>query len=70
MNLFMICKAIIDNAMFPPMENLEQALRSINVTYHMNHRLNGIPLFNQATGEFTAGIGSYDLQSFESGIIP
>lgn len=66
MNLFLIGKAIIDNAKFPPMDNLEQALGSLNIAYHMNHRLKGIVMFNGTNGEFTSGIGSYTLKSFDS----
>ena len=37
--LFNIGKAIPDNAQFPPeIDNIEKALSSIDVAYHMNHR--------------------------------
>ncbi|MCS7073054.1 MAG: hypothetical protein NZ108_01160 [Bacteroidia bacterium] len=37
--LFSIGKAIPENAIFPPdIDNLEKALNSINIAYHMNHR--------------------------------
>ncbi|MGB0522416.1 MAG: hypothetical protein ACPGJS_05620 [Flammeovirgaceae bacterium] len=50
--LFMIGKAIPEHADFPPgINNLEQALKSIDVAYHMNHR----------NGE----IGHYQLTHFD-----
>ena len=66
MNLFQIGKAIIDNAQFPPISGLEEGLRSIDVAYHMNHRLNGKELFNPATGQMEEGIGHYQLTEFDT----
>ena len=66
MNLFLIGKAIIDNANFPPIDNLEQALRSLDVAYHMNHRLGGQVMFNPATGDMMEGIGHYNLVEYDS----
>ena len=65
MNLFLIGKAIIDNAEFPPINNLEEGLRSIDVAYHMNHRLNGQVMFDPTTGKTTDGIGHYTLKQFD-----
>jgi len=64
MNLFLIGKAIIDNAEFPPIKDLKEALMSIDVAYHMNHRLDGIIMFDLATGKITEGIGHYKLAEF------
>lgn len=66
MNLFLIGTAIIENAQFPPMKGLEDALRSIDVAYHMNHRLGGKVMFNPQTGEMLEGIGHYSLISFDA----
>lgn len=66
LNLFLIGTAIIENAQFPPIENLEQALGLLDVAYHMNHRLNGQVLFNPQTGEILEGIGHYVLVSFDA----
>jgi hypothetical protein len=53
-----IGKSIPDNAQFPPeMDDVPKALAAIDVAYHMNHRLNGNPLFNPADGTMTKGIG-------------
>jgi hypothetical protein len=58
--LFMIGKSIPDNAVFPPeIDNIYKALASIDVAYHMNHRLNNQVLFNPSTGKMTEGIGHY-----------
>ena len=64
MNLFLIGKAIIDNAKFPPIKNLEEGLNSIDVAYHMNHRINGKVMFDPVTGKMLEGIGHYKLIEF------
>ncbi|MFH6982114.1 hypothetical protein [Marinoscillum sp. 108] len=66
MNLFLIGKAIIEGTQFPPMDSLENALRSIDVAYHMNHRKNGQPMFNPNTGQMTEGIGHYKLARYDA----
>ncbi|NOU16972.1 MAG: hypothetical protein HOO91_05375 [Bacteroidales bacterium] len=66
MNLFLIGKAIIDSAKFPPINNLEEALRSLDIAYHMNHRLNGKVMFDSQTGTKTEGIGHYRLTDFNA----
>jgi hypothetical protein len=65
-NLFLIGKAIIDNAIFPTINNLEEGLRMIDIAYHMNHRLNGEIMFDEATGNMIEGIGHYSLIEFNS----
>jgi hypothetical protein len=58
--LYEIGSAIFGNAQFPPeISNINQALESIDVAYHLNHRLNGEVLFNEKTGEKKEGIGNY-----------
>lgn len=37
--------------------DIHSALASIDLAYHMNHRLNGKVMFNPATGEMLEGIG-------------
>lgn len=64
MNLFLIGVAIIENAQFPPINNLEEGLSVIDVAYHMSHRLDGQVLFNPETGEKGEGIGNYTLVEF------
>ncbi len=66
MNLFMIGKAVISTAQFPPMRNLHEALQSLDVAYHMNHRVNGQVMFDHTTGSMTEGIGHYHLTEFNA----
>jgi hypothetical protein len=65
MNLFQIGKAITASAKFPPMKDLEMALNSIDIAYHMNHTLDNKPMFNPVTGK-TPGIGNYNLVQFDA----
>jgi hypothetical protein len=64
MNVFLVGKAAIVNAKFPPMDSLKEALESINIAYHMNHRLDGKIMFDSKTGKITEGIGNYILKSY------
>jgi hypothetical protein len=58
-----IGSAIPENAEWPPQVNsIESALQSIDIAYHMNHRLNGIPMYNNTTGLMTEGIGHYHFE--------
>ncbi|WP_421873318.1 hypothetical protein [Marinoscillum sp.] len=66
MNLFLIGKAVIDNAQFPPMNSLEEALQSLDVAYHMNHRKGGQPMFNPENGQMLEGIGHYKLTKYDA----
>jgi len=52
-----------ENAQWPPdVISIESAFQSIDIAYHMNHRLNKLPLFNQSTGVMHEGIGHYTYQ--------
>ncbi|MGD0659802.1 MAG: hypothetical protein ABSD38_17225 [Syntrophorhabdales bacterium] len=63
LTLHSIGKKIPENAQWPPSVNsLETALASIDVAYHMNHRLNGKVMFDPATGKMTEGIGHYGFE--------
>ena len=64
MNLFLIGKAIIDSAKFPPINDLEEGLKSIDIAYHMNHRIDGKIMFDQKTGKLLEGIGHYKLVEY------
>lgn len=51
---------IIASAQWPPgIDSVESALASIDVAYHMNHRIEGKILFNPNTGIMSEGIGHY-----------
>lgn len=66
MNLFVIGKAIIDNVKFPLIENLEKGLSSIDIAYHLTHRLDGKVMFDNISGKMTNGIiGNYKLTMFD-----
>jgi hypothetical protein len=59
--LNIIGKSIPDNAKFPPeINDIYKALASIDIAYHMNHRLNNNILFNITTGKMFEGIGHYN----------
>lgn len=66
MDLFQMGKAIINNTYFPPVEDLEAALRAMDISYHMSHRKNGKPMFDPMTGQMSEGIGHCRLASFDS----
>ncbi len=51
---------IPEKANFPDnIDTIESALESLEIAYHMNHRLNGQLLFDQNTGAIKDGIGHY-----------
>ncbi len=52
--------AVPKNAVFPPfVTNIDSALKSVDVAYHMNHALGGTPMFSPDTGKMLEGIGHY-----------
>jgi hypothetical protein len=58
--LFRIGLTIPSNARFPEgVKGLHEAIRSIDVAYHMNHRKNGRALYDADTRAMTEGIGHY-----------
>ena len=61
--LISIGQKVPENAEWPPdVNSLETAFQSIDIAYHMNHRINGTPLFNPETGVMLEGIGHYHYQ--------
>lgn len=59
--LRVIGTSIPKNAEFPPhINDIHKALSSIDVAYHMNHRLYEALLFDPATGKMREGIGHYE----------
>jgi hypothetical protein len=64
--LFNIGTKIPENAKWPPhVDTIEKALASIDVAYHMNHKINNDVLFNPNTGEMKEGIGHYGFQKLK-----
>jgi hypothetical protein len=58
--------AIPKHAPFPPtVVNIDTAIQAIDVAYHMNHAIKGVPLFSPATGQKTERIGSYGYERQE-----
>lgn len=52
--------AIPKNAVFPPtVVDIDTAIQAIDVAYHMNHAMGGVPLFSPATGKKIDRIGNY-----------
>ncbi len=66
MTLFQIGKFVTEKAPFPPMKDLEDALHSINVAYHMNHRKHGKPMFDPQNGQMMSGIGEYKVLKYNA----
>lgn len=65
MNLFLIGKSVMSETEFPPMKDLKEALQSIDIAYHMNHKKNGKVMFDPNTGQMMEGIGHYELVRFD-----
>ncbi|MCK4797210.1 MAG: hypothetical protein KAT05_07495 [Spirochaetes bacterium] len=64
--LNLIGKAIPKNAKFPPwVKDIESAVQSIDIAYHMNHRKNGKGLFDPNSGKKLGGIGHYGYEKIE-----
>lgn len=58
--LFNIGKRIPENAVFPSWElDIDSAIRSLDVAYHLNHRREGQVMFDTDTGTMLEGIGHY-----------
>jgi hypothetical protein len=52
--------AIPRHAPFPPsVVDIDTAIKAIDIAYHMNHAIKGVPLFAPDTGKKTDRIGSY-----------
>ncbi len=58
-----IGKKIPENAQWPSeIQTIKDGLSSIDVAYHINHRIEGKLLFDAETGQMTGGIGNYLFQ--------
>lgn len=58
--LTQIGASVMQNIEWPPgMTSVEGLVRFIDVGYHMHHRKNGQPMFDQRTGTMTPGIGNF-----------
>lgn len=64
--LYMIGQKIPENALWPPeIDTIEKGLASIDIAYHMNHRLHNEVLYNPKTQEMKEGIGHYRFELVE-----
>jgi len=62
-----IGNSIPENAQWPPqVKTVEDALGSIDIAYHMNHRIGSSILFNPSTGQMKEGIGHYQLKKIDN----
>lgn len=58
--LFQVGQRVISNPHFTEgARGLEDALRQVDVAYHMSHRKDGAVMFNPVTGRMIEGIGHY-----------
>lgn len=65
--LFAIGKKMLEAVAWPDWINsLETGMTSIDLNYHMCHRLNGALMLNEQTGEMTPGIGHYAYKGLTS----
>jgi hypothetical protein len=63
--LFRIGLSVPQHARFPPaISDLPGAMRGLDVAFHMNHRRDGVVMYDAGTGDMLEGIGHY---GFESG---
>ncbi|HZI09775.1 MAG TPA: hypothetical protein VE153_05230 [Myxococcus sp.] len=54
------------HARFPDfIRDVPSAMQSMDAAYGMNHRKNGVPMFDPQTGQRTPGIGSYKYEKTE-----
>jgi hypothetical protein len=62
-SLYGIGKTVPENATFPPhVKDIQSALSSIDVAFHMNHRKGGVVMFNPENGQMLEGIGHYGME--------
>jgi hypothetical protein len=60
---YQIGRHLPKHAPFPPtVTDIFSGIASVNVAYHLNHRKNGKPMFDLATGAKLNGIGNYGFQ--------
>jgi hypothetical protein len=56
-------RKIPENSKFPPeINDIGLALQSIDWAYHLNHRIDGVVLFDYSTGIMKEGIGHYSFE--------
>jgi len=64
--IFEIGQEIIKNAVLPPgATDIVSAMKIFDAGYHLNHRRNGVPMFDVTKGTMLEGIGHYRCVSAE-----
>jgi hypothetical protein len=62
--IYAVGTSIAPNAPWPPfVTDVDSALQSLDVAYHMNHRKNGLVMADAQSGKMIEGIGHYSYQS-------
>ena len=65
-SMYKIGKSVPENAVFPPhIKDIQSAIESIDSAYRMNHRKNGEPMFDPATGKALPGLGRYGYEAVQ-----
>lgn len=63
-SLYGIGKTVPEKAVFPPhVTDIQAALASLDIAYHMNHKKNGEMMFSPETGQMLEGIGHYKIEA-------
>lgn len=53
---------MMEHALWPPhIHDIESAMLSLDVAYHMNHKKGGVVMFDPATGRMLEGIGHWTI---------
>jgi len=61
---YQIGRQVPRHAVFPPsVTDVNSAIASLDIAYHMNHRKNGKIMFDPSTGQKVKGIGSYGYEA-------
>jgi hypothetical protein len=66
--LFQIGVSVPQHAKFPPaITDLRGAMAALDVAFHMNHRRDGLVMYDAGTGGMLEGIGHYGCESGPDG---
>lgn len=65
--LLEIGASVPEHALFPPhVDGVSPALQSLDVAYHLNHRRDGVVMYEPATRTTLEGIGHYRLRDLDA----
>jgi len=58
--VFQVGRSVVENVQFPPhVKTIQDVMNSMDVVFHLNHRLRGKPMFDLNTGKMEEGIGHF-----------